>query len=137
MKLEDFFTRPNAEIPKKWILHTIEGVKTNEYLMLLGTESGAFQAAKTVYMRECLEGQDDPEFDKVMSFAKFTASLVHSWSFDAEFTQEAVIDFLYKAPYICVGIDNFASVLGNKAEETKKPSAPTRRKRSNSTSRSS
>lgn len=125
MKLENFFTKTVAETPKQWFIPTIDGTVTDCSLQLLGTECTAFQNAKTEYMRACMDGAGDPAFDKQLAYSKFTGALVAGWSFDVEFNEDNLINFLYNAPYICVHIDNFSSIKGNKVAELKKDSSPT------------
>lgn len=121
MKLEDFFTRPQAETGKDLIVKDLNGLDTPLVLKVLGTESGNFINARREWHREefrnkLSETKLTPN-ESQLKYAKMVAHLIAGWSATDEFSYEAACELCYQAPYIGVQVETFASLNGNQFEE--------------------
>lgn len=114
MKPSDFFTRSKANEGEKLPLSLPDGTLTDEWLLIRGVDSDEFRDALDEHRRAILANaaiKDETERAEQNRLAglKLHCALVVDWSFDAEFTQEAIEEFLQEAPHLAVEVDNFAS----------------------------
>ena len=92
-----------------------DGTATGEHLIVLGSDSKAFRAAKSVFQRQSLSLMKEKEKITVEAYADkeadLTTSLLSScvvgWSFEPDCSFGAVMDFLRTAPYLEPAIDSF------------------------------
>lgn len=114
MKPSDFHTRTRANEGERMPLSLPDGTLTSEWLLIRGVDSDQFRAALDDYRREVLaiaaikdevERKDQAETARL----QLNSALVIGWSFDAEFTEEALLEFLREAPHITAEVDRFAS----------------------------
>lgn len=117
VSMDAFHTRDRANEGRKLPLRTPDGKPTEHWLLVRHVWSDAFQKAEEAAMREARETvmgmgeKPDPEAVADVQRAsrvRLLASLVAGWSFEAECTPEAAVDFLHKAPQIAESIDKFA-----------------------------
>lgn len=112
-EMEEFFTRDNANEGTKIDLFRPDGTKSDHWLVILGTDSDAYhltnakarRALSTIEIEarliEDLAQREDFLLGKQKEWeVKIIASLLKSWSFEKEPTEENKIDFLTKAPQI-------------------------------------
>lgn len=118
MKPQDFFTRPKSnEGERMYLIDPLTGVKSNEYLIVRGFDSDEFNAALVDKRREnarilSLPQEEQKEAQEDAELA-LIASTVNGWSFDEEFTLEAVLELLREAPSVRTEIDKFSSNRAN------------------------
>lgn len=114
MKPSDFFTRSRANEGERMPLSLPDGTPTDQWLMIRGVDSDEFRAALDEHRRAILANaaiKDEAERAEQNRIAglKLHCALVMGWSFDTEFTQEALQEFLTEAPHLAIEVDNFAS----------------------------
>lgn len=114
MKPSDFFTRTKANEGEKLPLSLPDGTPTDEWLLIRGVDSDEFRDALDEHRRAILANaaiKDEAERAEQNRLAglKLHCALVMGWSFDTEFTQEALQEFLIEAPHLAIEVDNFAS----------------------------
>lgn len=114
MNPSDFFTRSKANEGEKLPLSLPDGAPTDEFLLVRGVDSDQFRESRDAYRRElilCAAIKDEAERAERSEEAKrkLQAALVFGWSFKAEFTQAALLEFFREAPHIAAEVDNFAS----------------------------
>lgn len=112
--MEEFFTRKIASEGRKMELTTPAGEKTDHYLLVVGIDSDRFRAASVRAERKMLEisiltDADQKEVEESRVQRELVAELVIGWSFEKEFTQENVLEFLREAPQIADQVDRFAA----------------------------
>lgn len=118
MKPQDFFTRPKSnEGERMYLIDPLTGMKSNEYLIVRGFDSDEFNAALVDKRREnarilSLPQEEQKEAAEAAELA-LIASTVNGWSFDVEFTLEAVLELLREAPSVRTEIDKFSSNRAN------------------------
>ena len=111
--MEEFFTRDNANEGTQIDLFRPDGSKSDHWLVILGTDSDVYhltnakarRALSTIEiearMIEDVGKREDFLLGKQKEWEiKIIASLLKSWSFDKEPTEENKIDFLTNAPQI-------------------------------------
>ena len=94
--MELFYTKDMANEGKRIDLFTPTGEKTEHWIVIRSIHSDAYKAAQSAAMRDALGGEDSVA-DKNN---KVLASLIKSWSFKTELTQDSAIAFINKAPQI-------------------------------------
>ena len=114
--MEQFFTKDISNTGIKLTLSTPQGEKTDDYIMVYGVDSDAYQdyieiqnlAAASMF------GADEDERLRVFKQRKLEARaiLIFDWSFSYECSQENKTKFLTNAPQIGEFIDQ---VTGNRA----------------------
>lgn len=114
MKPSDFFTRSKANEGEKLPLSLPDGTPTDEWLLIRGVDSDEFRDALDEHRRTILANsaiKDEAERAELNRAAglKLHCALVVGWSFDAEFTDEALKEFFKEAPHLAIEVDNFAS----------------------------
>ena len=114
MKPSDFFTRAKANEGERMPLSLPDGTTTDEWLQIRGVDSDIFQRAMDEFRRELVvlaSVKDEKERAEKTEAArlKLNAALVIGWSFDAEFSEAALLEFLRESPYIATEVDRFAS----------------------------
>lgn len=114
MKPSDFFTRAKANEGERMPLSLPDGTPTDEWLLIRGVDSDQFRVALDDFRRELLvlaSVKDEKERAEKTEAArlKLNAALVIGWSFDAEFSEAALLEFLRESPYITAEVDRFAS----------------------------
>ena len=114
MKPSDFFTRAKANEGERMPLSLPDGTPTDEWLLIRGVDSDEFRHALDEFRRELLvlaSVKDEAERAEKTEAArlKLNAALVIGWSFDAEFSEAALLEFLRESPYITAEVDRFAS----------------------------
>lgn len=111
--MQAFFTRSLANEGKTIPLSTPDGVKTNEWIKVLGVDSDPYKLANTKAQREISvlvnEVKENPDTDvdpKILEIERNRlASIVVAWSFGIECTFENVVKFLKEAPQIADVLD--------------------------------
>lgn len=114
MKPSDFFTRAKANEGERMPLSLPDGTPTDEWLQIRGVDSDEFRHAMDEFRRELLALaalKDEKERAEKTQAAqlKLNAALVSGWSFEAEFSDAALLEFLREAPYVAAEVDRFAS----------------------------
>jgi len=115
--MEAFFTRQKANEGVKLPLALPDGTETDHWLRIRGIDSDAFKAARSESNRAAMDlaavadTLPKAELESKMTDAKLRllASLVMGWSFEQDFTEEAVLQFLREAPQIADQIDSLAA----------------------------
>lgn len=114
--LSDFHTREAANEGIKVPLSLPNGAKTDHYLMIRGIDSDEFRSANVKQQRELINlaelsaEEREKRLDK--SGVELVSSLVFGWSFDEEFNQKNLIEWLENSPQITDMIDRIASQRG-------------------------
>ena len=105
---KQFFSREKANAGRKMFLKTPEGVETEEFLLVVNTDSDvmakAHSEARTAAMENKMAAKPDPEFVE-KSKLRLVASAVIGWSFEEPATKEAVMEFLRECPHIQDDVD--------------------------------
>lgn len=114
MKPSDFFTRNKANEGEKLPLSLPDGTPTDEWLLVRGIDSDEVREALDEHRRTVLANaaiKDEAERAEANRSAglKLQCALVMGWSFDADFTSEALEEFFKEAPHLAIEVDNFAS----------------------------
>lgn len=114
MKPSDFFTRAKANEGERMPLSLPDGTATDEWLLIRGVDSDEFRHALDAFRRDLLTYasiKDEGEKAEKTEAARLAlnAALVIGWSFDAEFSDVALMEFLRESPYIAAEVDRFAS----------------------------
>lgn len=114
MKPSDFFTRAKANEGERMSLSLPDGTPTDEWLLIRGVDSDEFRHALDAFRRDLLTYasiQDEAEKTEKTEQARLhlNAALVIGWSFEAEFSETALLEFLRESPYIAAEVDRFAS----------------------------
>lgn len=119
-EIDLFKTRSKANEGVKVPLSTPDGKKTEHWLQIRSIWSDEYQAARSELIRQAIEdgkklAEAKPEEANTLRKeadrlrrAKAAASLVAGWSFDIEFSEEAVADFLLEAPQILAHVERIA-----------------------------
>jgi hypothetical protein len=114
MKPSDFFTRAKANEGERMPLSLPDGTPTDEWLLIRGVDSDEFRLAMDEFRRELLalaavKDEKDRAEKTQGAQLKLNAALVSGWSFEAEFSEAALLEFLRESPYIAAEVDRFAS----------------------------
>lgn len=114
MKPSDFFTRAKANEGERMPLSLPDGTPTDEWLLIRGVDSDQFRVALDDFRRELLAAasiKDEAEKAEKTEAARLrmNSALVIGWSFDIEFTDDALLELLRESPYITAEVDRFAS----------------------------
>lgn len=114
MKPSDFFTRAKANEGERMPLSLPDGTPTDEWLLIRGVDSDQFRTALDDFRRELLAvtslKDENEKTDKTEAARlKLNAALIIGWSFEAEFSEPALLEFLRESPYIAAEVDRFAS----------------------------
>ncbi|WP_045158752.1 phage tail assembly chaperone [Stutzerimonas stutzeri] len=114
MKPSDFFTRAKANEGERMPLSLPDGTPTDEWLLIRGVDSDEFRLAMDEFRREllalaALKDEKDRADKTQAAQLKLNAALVSGWSFEAEFSDAALLEFLREAPYVAAEVDRFAS----------------------------
>ena len=103
-----FYSREKANTGKKLFLKTPEGVETEEFLIVVNTDSEvmakAHSEARTAAVENRQLAKPDPDFAEKAKL-KLVASAVIGWSFEEKATPEAVQEFLRECPHIADDVD--------------------------------
>lgn len=123
--IEKFFTKEQADKGVKIELTYPDGSKSDEWLMMRGTDSSAFKLANHQVRIELIDLMEEENKEIVFTRTqeaniKLLSSLVADWSFDMELTEKNVINFLTQAPQIADKIDTLSTnrSLFTKSEST-------------------
>ena len=118
MNPKDFYTRSNNAV--KFLLETPDGKVSDQYLMVLGSESTPWRKNRQEKVREQLQlslsGEKTPDvanIDSDMNTAKWLSKVVTGWSFEQPITEELLKDFLYNTPNEMDRLDSFISKRSN------------------------
>lgn len=118
--LDAFKTRAKANEGVRVPLSTPDGKKTEHWLQIRSIWSDEYQVARSELIRQAIEdgkklAEAKPEEANTLRKeadrrrrAHAAASLVAGWSFDLEFSEEAVADFLLEAPQILAHVERIA-----------------------------
>lgn len=114
MKPSDFFTRAKANEGERMPLARPDGTATDEWLLIRGVDSDEFRHALDEFRRELLtiaSLKDEAEKASKTEQARLrlNAALVIGWSLEADFTEDALLEFLREAPFVAAEVDRFAS----------------------------
>lgn len=116
MNPSDFYTRSKANEGAKLILALPDGTPTEHFLIIRSTECDAYRNKLNSLMREAARLPKEGESASVKkdeSTLDLLVSLVSGWSFEKEFTEAAIREFLTESPYIADAVDRFAVKRGN------------------------
>lgn len=112
MSMAEFFTADEANEGEKLPLYTPDGVATSHYITVRGVDSDAYRLAHTRIMRRTrfADIETDDARDKLTldAMTELAAALISGWSFDEEFSTEAALAFLKKAPQFVSPINELA-----------------------------
>ncbi|CAE6906900.1 conserved protein of unknown function [Pseudomonas marincola] len=118
--IDVFKTRSKANEGVRIPLSTPDGKHTEEWLQIRSVWSDEYQAARTELVRQSIEdgrqaAEAGPEEAKELRKeqdrrrrAGAASALIAGWSFDLEFSSEAVTDFLLEAPQILAHVERIA-----------------------------
>jgi hypothetical protein len=111
--LSDFHTREAANEGARLDLHLPDGKESGDYLIVRGIDSDEFKAAQAREARRMMLLGEISEKERIeqarISSANMLASLIVSWSFEDQLTQESAAQWLTEAPQIGDAIDRLAS----------------------------
>lgn len=114
LNIEDFFTREKANEGIELPLYA-PGSKepSGHWLRVRGVDSDEFRAANVASqrnLRSALDGNKVPDEQFHIDQKRLlVASLVAGWSFDTEFNQENLLNFLKNAPQIEEAVNQIAT----------------------------
>jgi hypothetical protein len=111
MAMSDFYTRSAHNSAKKMILLTPNGEETDEFMMILGSESDEARKAKNLALRDAAIHLAEKSLDEDVNeelTVRMLAAHIDSWSFNEELTINSAISFLTEAPYIRDQVDRFS-----------------------------
>lgn len=115
--LSKFYTAEQAEEGVKFFLDDLDGRKTDDWLLIKGSDSDSFLAAQRAYARglSLIDEKDDAKKSQAQKklLCEFAAALVVGWSFDDHFDQKSFADELMKAPAIREQIEAAAMERSN------------------------
>lgn len=106
MKIEDFYTRSEANEGVEVKLKTKEGADSGEWLRVLNRDSDVFRIAQSKFNARVAKIDFSDKTESEIAALQNTmtielvSTLVHSWSFDVECSSENVIKLLTEAPNI-------------------------------------
>jgi len=127
--LSDFHTRKTANEGIKLPLTLPNGLPSNHFLMIRGIDSDEFREAQTQQSRSLLNTSElsDLEREKLIDDYgnKLICSLVIGWSFDEDFNQENLSNWLIESPQVADMVDRIASQRGLFIKKKLKPSKST------------
>lgn len=118
MKPSDFYTRQKSnEGSRMYPIDPATGKTGHEYLIVRGLDSDEFNAALVDKRREnarilTLPPEEQKEAAEEAELA-LIASTVCGWSFDEDYSLEAVLELLREAPSVRTEIDKFSSNRAN------------------------
>lgn len=104
LSLSSFFSRPIAETGKKLRLRLPDQTLTDHWLLVLGKDCDAFVESAKTYRMELVDAKDDKAKETIAT-NRHLSRLVKAWSFEDEFSQEAVYTLLTQAPHIVEALD--------------------------------
>lgn len=116
--IEDYKTAQRAQDAIKMFLVLPDGTRTDDYLMVVGTESTEFRGAKYVQEQRALEISRLKTVEERMAAVEdarvsVLAACVKGWSFNVEFSEAAAKELLAGAPYLADSVDTFISRRAN------------------------
>ena len=111
--MKEFYTAKAHSKPKKLPLSLPNGHKTDHYFMILGLQSESVREAKNRVQKEMLMNG----MTKDQGFFIWIASMIESWSFDEDCSEENKIKFLKEAPQVADSVDIFSSNHANFAKK--------------------
>ena len=121
LRMEEFFTRDNANNGIELPLFTPDGGKTEHTMQILGVDSDEFQATELREKRKVMaleaEAKDLKESERAEFFAakqkeselEILVSLISGWTFEQECNHENKLKFLTNAPQIADQINRVAA----------------------------
>lgn len=116
--INNLFILKTAEEGKPMEVTSPNGIKLNETITVLGSDSEAFRTAMAIARREEIDaiGELDSKIKPELLAHKqseirnkLISSLVVGWTFDEPCTKENVISLFKNAPYVLEQVDSFAS----------------------------
>lgn len=123
--LSDFHTRTPANEGIKVPLSLPNGKPTKHFLMIRGIDSDEFREAQAKQNRALLNASELSDLDREKLIDEFgnklICSLVISWSFDEEFNQTNLLNWLSESPQVADMIDRIASQRGLFIKKKSKP----------------
>lgn len=134
--LDDYMTAQRAQDAVQMFLTLPDGTKTTDFLLVVGTESSEFRAAKYEQEQRAFEISRMDSMEKRREAVEdarvnVLASCVKGWSFDVPFTPAAAKKLLKGAPYLADAVDVFIS---RRAHFFAKPSTTSSRTRTRKSS---
>lgn len=117
---DDFFSRQKANDGIKLPLYLPDGSKTDEFLLVRGIDSDEFRQAESRANMDLLmlmqKDRNEKDASKKSEVAtarnenktRMISSLVADWSFEAECSEENVMQLLREAPHIADEVDRVA-----------------------------
>lgn len=112
--IDDYKTAQRAQEAVKMFLVLPDGTPTEDYLLVVGTESKEFRASRyeqeqrgvSIAALETAEQRrnaiDDARYNVL-------ASCIRGWSFDVPFSFDAAKELIAGAPYLADAVDTFIS----------------------------
>lgn len=137
--MKEFYTRQKANEGVKLPLFLPDGTQSDHWFMVRGVDSDQFRKSEARAKRKAVEFaqmEDQDERADAIREAELEciASLIASWSFDEECTDENVVNFLREAPQIADAVNRYAarradyfskkpgsSATGSKRKSSSKP----------------
>lgn len=134
--IEDYKTAQRAQDAVKMYLVLPDGTRTDDYLMLVGTESSEFRGAKYVQEQRALEIARKDTIEERMAAVEdarisVLAACIKGWSFDVPFSGAAAKELLAGAPYLADTVDTFISRRANFFAKPSTASSRTRKRKPN------
>lgn len=118
MSMESFYTRSSANAGIELPLYTPDGKKSEHHLRIVGIDSDLFREKELEEKRRALneiramkDPKDEKEKDRLEqeSTRRLLASMIISWSFPEECTEENKVAFLREAPQIAAQINRHSA----------------------------
>lgn len=112
--MKEFFTRQKANEGRVLPLYLPSGEKSEHTITVLGIDSDTFKKKDNEMKRAALELSKDLKSDERAQEVeklrvRLIASMVTAWTFDMEFTEANVVNFITEAPQIAEAINQFAA----------------------------
>jgi len=107
-------TREKANEGVKIPLVALDGSETGEHLIIRSVDSDAFREAEAEGRRDALRAAQVESIEERKNMARESTTRMHvalikAWSFDEDFNEENVRDFLQGSPQIADLIDQLSS----------------------------
>ena len=106
------FTKEQANSGVKMPVKTPDGLTSDDWIVVLGTDSDAFARLEADY-REIALSEKSTTDDKKNAMSKCLAALIGGWSFDEDCNEKNKLELLQQAPFIKDQINTFAADRSN------------------------
>lgn len=118
MNPSDFYTRDKANEGEKFFLPLPDGTLTEHYLIVRHIDSDSFRDTKSRIMRNAALSSkpvtDAEKAERAKSIhLDLLVAMIAGWSFETEFNEAVIREFLINCPSIADKIDGFGSDKAN------------------------